>query len=213
MSRRIEPRSFGSRKSSIVSEGGQVIVFPDPDQGTTAWPLVRDLLEYGVLDSTNDRAALDVREGNVRLPLAVGRNQIRGRGRGTNPWWSDSGSLTFTLAIDPRAHDLTVESEPKLALSTAVAVIDAVSELDLGSPALGIRWPNDLEVGGRKLGGILPERIETGRGLRLLIGVGINVLTSLADAPDEFRPWRRAWPISMLIVWARSCCPSSFGQF
>ncbi len=154
-----------------------------------AWPFVRELLEFEVLDSTSDLAALHVRDGNVQLPLAVwARTQTRGRGRGSNRWWSDAGSLTFTLAIDPRAHDLTVDSEPKLALATAVAVIDALSALDLGNPALGIRWPNDLEVGGRKLGGILPERIETGQGHRILIGVGINVLTSLADAPEEIQP-------------------------
>ncbi len=165
-----------------------MIAVSDPEHETTAWPFVRELLEYEVLDSSSDRAALYVREGNVRLPLAVwARTQTRGRGRGTNPWWSDGGSLTFTLAIDPRAHDLPLETEPRLALAMAVAVIDAVSELDLGNPALGIRWPNDLEAGGRKLGGILPERIETSRGHRILIGVGINVLTSLADAPQEIQ--------------------------
>ena len=83
--------------------------------------------------------------------------------------------MTFTLAIDPLAHGLTAEIEPRLALATAVAVIEALDELELGSPSLGIRWPNDLEAGGRKLGGILPERVETPRGHRILIGIGLNV--------------------------------------
>jgi len=96
--------------------------------------------------------------------------------------------LTFTLAIDPAAHGLTVESEPKLALATAVAVIEALGELELGRSSLGIRWPNDVEFDGRKLGGILPERLETNKGHRILIGVGVNVLTSLANAPDDVRP-------------------------
>src|SRR5205807_1648771 len=102
-------------------------------------------------------------------------------------WWSDAGSLMFTMALDPAAHGLAVESEPQLALAAAVAVIDALHELDLGGPFIGIRWPNDLEGDGRKLGGILPERIETPRGHRILIGVGLNVLTNLADAPAEVR--------------------------
>ena len=96
--------------------------------------------------------------------------------------------MTFTLAIDPVAHGLTLEKEPKLALATAVAVIEALGQLGFGRTSLGIRWPNDIEVDGRKLGGILPEPLETSQGHRILIGVGVNVLTSLANAPDEVRP-------------------------
>ena len=65
---------------------------------------------YDEVDSTSDRAAALIREGTVELPMAVwARRQTRGRGRGNHAWWSDDGSLTFTLAIDPTAHGLTVE--------------------------------------------------------------------------------------------------------
>lgn len=149
------------------------------------------------VDSTSDRAADLVRSGSVALPMCVwARRQTRGRGRGTHTWWSDSGSLTFTLAIDPRAHGLACESEPKLALATAVAVIAALTDLGFDSPALGIRWPNDLEADGRKLGGILPERIESPHGRRVLIGVGINVGTDPAAMPAEVR--RMATSLSAL---------------
>ena len=152
------------------------------------WPFVRTLLTFDELDSTSDCAAVLIREEDIDLPMAVwAKRQTRGRGRGSHSWWSDAGSLTFTLAIDPRAHGLTVDSEPKLALATAVAVIDAIEALGLGSQALGIRWPNDLEIGGRKLGGILPERIETEDGDRILIGVGLNVSTRFDDAPPDIR--------------------------
>jgi BirA family biotin operon repressor/biotin-[acetyl-CoA-carboxylase] ligase len=93
----------------------------------------------------------------------------------------------FTLAIDPVAHCLAVAAEPKLALAAAVAILDALHELELGGPTLGIRWPNDLEADGRKLGGLLPERVETPHGHRILIGVGLNVLSDLRDAPAEVR--------------------------
>jgi BirA family biotin operon repressor/biotin-[acetyl-CoA-carboxylase] ligase len=152
------------------------------------WPFVRTLLKYDVLDSTSDRAAELVRDGHSELPLAVwASSQTRGRGRGTNKWWSDAGSLTFTLAIDPLAHGLTIEKEPKLALATAVAMIESIREIGIGTSSVGIRWPNDIEVDGRKLGGVLPERLETSQGHRILIGVGLNVLTSLANAPDDIR--------------------------
>jgi BirA family biotin operon repressor/biotin-[acetyl-CoA-carboxylase] ligase len=152
------------------------------------WPFVRTFLEYDELDSTSDRAAALVRLGISELPLAVWcRRQTRGRGRRASTWWSDAGSLTFTVAIDPAAHCVTPEREPSLALVTSVAAIEALGTLELGGPTLGIRWPNDVEADGRKLGGILPEAVETARGRHILIGVGLNVFTRLADAPEEVR--------------------------
>ena len=156
------------------------------DHDVSGWPFVKTTVAYEVVDSTSDRAAELVREGRCILPLLVrARTQTHGRGRGTHEWWSDTGSLTFTLAIDPLMHGLTVENESTIALATAVAVIEALNELELGNPSLGIRWPNDLEAGGRKLGGILPERLETPRGHRILLGIGLNVRTNLAAAPAE----------------------------
>jgi BirA family biotin operon repressor/biotin-[acetyl-CoA-carboxylase] ligase len=143
---------------------------------------------FDELDSTSDQAARSIREGDAELPMAVwAKRQTLGRGRGRHSWWSDAGSLTFTIAINPGTHGLAIASEPTLALSTAVALIDALEELGHGSPSLGIRWPNDLEAGGRKVGGILPERIETEQGHRVLIGVGLNVSTCFERAPQEVR--------------------------
>jgi BirA family transcriptional regulator, biotin operon repressor / biotin---[acetyl-CoA-carboxylase] ligase len=152
----------------------------------SAWPFVNNTVAYDVVDSTSDRAAGLVRAGQLELPLVVwARKQTQGRGRGSHDWWSDAGSLTFTVAIDPVAHGLTVENEPKLALATAVAIVEALDELELGAPSIGIRWPNDLEAEGRKLGGILPERIDTEWGRRVLIGIGLNVQTNLTAAPAD----------------------------
>jgi BirA family transcriptional regulator, biotin operon repressor / biotin---[acetyl-CoA-carboxylase] ligase len=149
------------------------------------WPFVRTLIHREVVASTSDLARQLVVAGETPTPLAVwATRQTRGRGRGTNQWWSDAGSLTFTIALDPAAHALRIEHESRLALATAVAVIDAIAPLGLAE-APGIRWPNDIEVGGRKLGGILPERLETPQGPRLLIGIGLNVSSRLADAPPE----------------------------
>src|SRR5262249_12736526 len=113
------------------------------------------MIERDVVSSTNDVATELLREGAPKLPPAVrARRQTHGRGRGSHEWWSDSGSLTFTVALDPAAHGLSQAHEPKVALATAVAVIDALAELGFREPPIGIRWPNDLECAGRKLGGI-----------------------------------------------------------
>jgi BirA family biotin operon repressor/biotin-[acetyl-CoA-carboxylase] ligase len=95
--------------------------------------------------------------------------------------------LTFTLAIEPAAHGLAVERESALALTAAVATIAALDELGLGGPSVGIRWPNDLVAGGRKFGGILPERIEVERGHAMSIGIGLNVYSNLEEFPPDVR--------------------------
>jgi BirA family biotin operon repressor/biotin-[acetyl-CoA-carboxylase] ligase len=151
------------------------------------WPFVRTMIARDVVASTSDLARQLVAGKDLALPLAIwAARQTQGRGRGTNRWWSGPGSLTFTLALDPAAHGLRPEHEPRLALATAVAVIDSIAAPGLAAP-LGIRWPNDIEAGARKLGGILPERVDTARGPCLLIGVGLNVATPMDDAPPEVR--------------------------
>jgi BirA family biotin operon repressor/biotin-[acetyl-CoA-carboxylase] ligase len=150
-------------------------------------PFVRTVVHREVLESTSDLARRLAVEGECALPLVVRADrQTRGRGRGNHTWWSDAGSLTWTLVLDPAAHGLRPEHEPRLALATAVAIIEAIGPLGLRETP-GIRWPNDVELGGRKLGGILPERVETERGARLAIGIGLNVTTDLDRAPAEVR--------------------------
>ena len=154
------------------------------------FPFVRTVIRHAVVASTNDEARALAHAGAIALPALIRADrQTQGRGRGAHSWWSDEGSLTFTLLLDPAAHALRPEHEPRLALTVAVAVIDAI-EARSALPALGIRWPNDIESAGRKLGGLLPERIATDHGPRLALGIGLNVRTRFDDAPAEVR--RRA---------------------
>src|SRR4051794_38237171 len=138
-------------------------------------PFITTWIKREVIDSTSNLAIDLLAAGGVACPLLVtAASQTRGRGRARRSWWSDAGSLTFTVAIDPAAHGLRAEHEPRVALAAAVAVIDAVAPW-LPPEGAGIRWPNDVEVGKRKLGGILPERVETPDGPRVAIGIGLNV--------------------------------------
>jgi BirA family biotin operon repressor/biotin-[acetyl-CoA-carboxylase] ligase len=151
-------------------------------------PFVARVVFRDEVASTSDLARLLVTASDDPLPLLIhAALQSKGRGRGANAWWSDAGSLTFTLALDARAHAITTSHESRLALAAAVAMVETIVAGGLAAPTLGIRWPNDIETGGRKLGGILPERIETPWGTRLLIGIGLNVTTRLDDAPPDVR--------------------------
>lgn len=171
---------------------------------------VRYIEIHDTLGSTNDRAAELAGDADMELPaLVVARHQTAGRGRGENTWWSADGALTFSVVLDPAALGIRTASWPQLSLTTAVAVCDALaSELKLddrraGSsatpagledeparyspkPRIGIKWPNDVLIDGRKVCGIL---IESPGGSavannRLIVGIGININNSWRTPPD-----------------------------
>lgn len=149
------------------------------------WQVVR----LDRVGSTNDLAKQWAGDPGTApdLPVVlIADRQTRGRGRGANAWWSDPGSLTFSVLLDPAAIGLTDRHVPLTSLATAVAVVDAVGPL-LCRGELRIRWPNDVEIDGRKIAGILPERINTPGGPRLVVGIGLNVRSRLDDAPADVR--------------------------
>lgn len=152
------------------------------------WPFIRGEWRESEVDSTNDWARRLIEAGELGpLPALVRADrQTRGRGQGANAWWSDGGSLTASVVLDPEAFGLAVAVRPRVALGVAVAAVEAIAAAVPGCHA-SIRWPNDVEVGGRKLGGILVEGVASPDGPRLVVGVGLNVASRIAAAPGEVR--------------------------
>ncbi len=144
--------------------------------------------------STNDLALAVARSSDVALPaLFVAEHQSRGRGRGSNRWWSSAGALTFSLLIDPYRYQLDPDQWTRIALASAVAICQTIDPLL--PPWIGparIRWPNDVYLKDRKVAGILVENT-TARGngqpgdRRLVVGIGLNVNNSVQKAPAELR--------------------------
>ncbi|MBV8062746.1 MAG: biotin--[acetyl-CoA-carboxylase] ligase [Nevskia sp.] len=112
--------------------------------------------------------------------------QTAGRGRRGRQWRSPFGAnLYLSLAWSFPAWP------PQLsALSLAVGVACARALRRAGLRAVRLKWPNDLRVGEAKLGGILIEqRGEAGGACRVVIGVGLNVAMSRAQAGELGQPW------------------------
>lgn len=131
------------------------------------------------LRSTNDHAATLRRRGALFAPAVVlAGKQTAGRGRGSNVWWSSGGSLTvtFSLPVDEAVAPY------QLPLIAGLAVRNAAAELSRDN-GVQLKWPNDLLYGGRKLGGILCERIDKAD----LVGLGLNVNLKAASAPPHLR--------------------------
>lgn len=142
------------------------------------------------VDSTNSHALRLGRQGADAPVVVVAWNQTAGRGRAGRTWQAQPGeSLTFSLAL-PLALSEVPGGGSALSLAVGLAVAEALeTRLSPNTPtqglSIGLKWPNDLWVHDRKLGGILIEAV-TSPSLApqqrwVVIGVGLN----LAGTPPE----------------------------
>jgi len=132
--------------------------------------------------STNDEAKSLARAGAPPGTAVIAGAQTAGRGTKGRAWASPPGlGLYLSVILEPPAPALAL-----LPLAAGLAAREAVSRA-AGLEA-GLKWPNDLLWGGRKLGGILCESGFTGGELDYcVVGVGINVGQEAADFPPGLR--------------------------
>ncbi|WP_210440214.1 biotin--[acetyl-CoA-carboxylase] ligase [Nocardioides xinjiangensis] len=133
--------------------------------------------------STNAVLAERARAGEAPGLVLVTEHQTAGRGRLDRIWTTPARSaLTFSLLLRP---DTPPTSWPWLPLLTGYAVQAALADR---LPDIALKWPNDVLVDadggpGRKVCGILVERVETATGPLAVVGVGINVDQTLDELP------------------------------
>lgn len=138
--------------------------------------------------STNDLALelISQQDHDFETPtLVLTPQQTAGRGRGPNRWWSSPGGLTFSLILDRTASNLSVDRWQVVSLIASLAVCEVLEER-LPTHKIGLKWPNDVYLQNRKVSGILLETVARQSG-KLVVGIGINVNNSFADAPTELR--------------------------
>lgn len=111
-------------------------------------------------------------------------------GQQGRPWQAVAGNLHLSLALrcDLSAADCSLA----LTMLPAVAVTDVLSQLartDPGAAEVGIKWVNDILIGGQKAGGVLTSaRSQDGRIESCVLGIGLNVAAAPAVAPTPFTP-------------------------
>lgn len=137
---------------------------------------------YLSVPSTNDLAAQMARDGHPEGTVIIAEMQTRGRGRMGRSWHSPGGAgIWMSLILRPSCPPGATAA---LTLVAAVAVAKAIE----GETGLrpGIKWPNDLLLGGRKVCGILTElSAELDRVKHLILGIGVNVNQGNEDFPAE----------------------------
>ncbi len=158
------------------------------------------------LESTNQFLLDAAEQGAPEGALAVAESQTAGRGRQRRLWHSPAGrNLYFSVLLWPRVPMMRF---PQLALLTAFALRRAVLALKPSLP-IGLKWPNDLWLAGKKLSGILCECPAGHRGI--VLGVGLNVNSLEDDFPPELRTvatslkWHAGHDFSREILLAEFC--------
>src|SRR5438874_275146 len=134
--------------------------------------------------STND-AILQVATANAKEGLVLfAEHQTAGRGQRGNRWESAAGKgLWFSILLRPK---IEINDSAQLTIWAIEAIADVIrTELSL-EPA--IELPNDIQVHGRKVAGVLVEmRAQENAPHLAIVGIGINVNQSLQDFPRELQ--------------------------
>ena len=148
------------------------------------WPLssavTPRLVEAPFTGSTNADLVAALRGGEQwpHLGVLLTRDQRGGRGRLDRAWLAPAGSsLAVSVAIDAARIPASRRGWIPLLAGTAMAGA-AGEQLD----GVGVKWPNDLLVGGRKLCGILAEVATADR---IVVGAGINTRMTAEQLPVE----------------------------
>lgn len=138
-------------------------------------------LEVEVLEtttSTNAVAAERARAGATDGLVVVAEHQTAGRGRLDRTWVTPTRSaLTFSMVLRP---EIAPADWPWLPLLTGHVVAKTLRAAGYDA---GVKWPNDVLVGDRKVAGILLERVETATGPAAVVGVGLNVSLTAEELP------------------------------
>jgi len=133
--------------------------------------------EFEELESTNSHALNLARNKQIfEKEIIVAHQQNGGRGRMDRKWESPKGNLYFSLILQPK---VLLNKIPQISFIAAVALRKSLEEIlrcaqDNKNCLIQNKWPNDILVNGKKIGGIL---IENDANL-VVLGVGVNILSN-----------------------------------
>lgn len=139
-------------------------------------PLPLSFHIFETLSSTNQTLWKFIDQGAIPGTVVIATQQSAGRGQWGRTWESEAGGLYLSVALEP---NLSAENSLQLTLCSAWGIATALRSYDV---PVFLKWPNDLFLSGRKLGGILTEtRVQQGKITKAVVGVGINWTNSVPD--------------------------------
>jgi BirA family transcriptional regulator, biotin operon repressor / biotin---[acetyl-CoA-carboxylase] ligase len=136
---------------------------------------------HALLDSTNEVAKRLAAQGCVHGTVVWADEQTAGHGRGGRPWQSLPGNLLFSVVMRPLVPAFRAA---ELGFLSAVVTAECVAELLPRGDGVGLKWPNDVQIDGAKVAGILPEAQGTHEALGwVVLGIGLNVAHAPVNTP------------------------------
>ncbi len=183
-----ELRAKGFDIVAVPHLGYQLMASPDklfPSEIRFGLPgkiIGKDIHYFETTTSTMDEAFTLGLQGCPEGTVVCAEGQSRGRGRLGRTWMSPkSKGIYMSIVLRPKWGLLDVA---KLTLLSAVALAEAIRE-HTGLDAR-IKWPNDVQIDGKKAAGILTElSAEADRVKFIVVGIGVNVNTPPSQIPDE----------------------------
>ncbi len=137
------------------------------------------------LSSTNKTLWELLHQGAKPGCVVIATEQTSGRGQWGRQWLSPSGGLYLSVAINPKLNAIDAY---QLTLASAWGIAAHLQKCGVN---VGIKWPNDLVLDGRKLGGILTEtKINQGQITQAVIGVGINWTNPVPETGINLESWQ-----------------------
>lgn len=144
-----------------------------------------DIHLFDQLESTNKTLWQLINRGAATGTVAIANQQTSGRGQWGRQWNSPQGGLYLSVALAP---NLPVSKSFQLTLATVWGIATALRAYHL--PVL-IKWPNDLILNQRKLGGILTEtKIQSETVTKAVVGVGINWENSVPETGINLKSYQ-----------------------
>jgi BirA family biotin operon repressor/biotin-[acetyl-CoA-carboxylase] ligase len=143
----------------------------------------KDIHYFKEVDSTNDVAKYLAENGAEEGTVVVAEIQNRGKGRRGKTWISPPGGVWMSIILRP---DIPTSKAPQLTLVTGVAVAETLKkELKLD---VGIKWPNDILIGNKKVCGILTEvNASVNKVNYVIVGIGIDMNVDVPLFPPELQ--------------------------
>ncbi|MFQ5832593.1 MAG: biotin--[acetyl-CoA-carboxylase] ligase [Candidatus Thorarchaeota archaeon] len=141
------------------------------------------LAYFDEVDSTNNVAKSFIQDGVTDGLVVISATQTAGRGRFLRSWVSPPGGLYTSLVVKPILSPADMPPLGILAGCSTAAAVRSTCSLDVH-----LKWPNDILVDEKKVGGILSESIiEEDQVVSVILGIGINVNLELDDYPEDLR--------------------------
>jgi BirA family biotin operon repressor/biotin-[acetyl-CoA-carboxylase] ligase len=182
-----ELKSEGYVIDSVPSKGYCFVSAPDallPEEiraGLKTQVMGRDIAYQRETPSTQEIAKALAAQGVAEGTIVVAETQSKGRGRVGRQWSSPQGGVYFSIILRP---DMKPSEALRLPLVAGVAVAQAIKRNTKLTPKL--KWPNDIMLGSKKIGGILTEmNAEMDRLDWVIVGIGLNVNTPHESFPEE----------------------------